>query len=58
MDYCPQGDLALWDSKKEVFVPKWQLPALLRYLRDAAEGLAYCNSFMTQCTLSTSSTVT
>ena len=39
MDYCISGDLAEWDSKKQIFYVKWELPQLARFLKQAAEGL-------------------
>ena len=39
MDYCISGDLADWNSKKQIFYVKWSLPQIARFLKHAAEGL-------------------
>ena len=42
MDYCKGGDLAGWNSRFQQFICKWPIPTLVRYLWQAAEGIAYC----------------
>lgn len=33
MDYCKYGDIAEWDHKKLVFVTKWKLKNLAKFLK-------------------------
>lgn len=46
MDFCEFGDIAKWNSSKQLFYHRWSPKEVVKFFKQAADGLDYCNSWV------------